>query len=511
MDVIYSCSLQVNEILKLIQTLEDKYSTSLQATELKEFTEIKLTLKSCKDSLLNYIPLLTTSPQFPFSSASITSTPTFLPLQSSSTDSSNNNNSNSNSNSSSNSSIISENCTNINSSISQNSSSSSTTSVSSTSSFDLLLYSINLLSLTPLQSLLSNFLTSPSLSRAPTSSPPFLSSFTSLKISLLKIDLRLKLKLDQILILYPLSPSNSSSSSSSSSSTNSNSLLSLLPTASQTFWLQSFPHSSHSIPFPIFCSHLNSYLTRIYSSSPSSKLSLSINHSKIRSTILREYLDLGEDGMVSIWEFSIFLKLWGPFPNCISNMVRAVGGKHVNGWTSGYEAEQLVKNKGKGGYVVRFSKTKVGSYAVTFVDSKGGVKHVHLYGCGGEEGGVTLQIPPNVYKGVTEFVEDNKEKLKSVCSEVGFSVEEWNKEEEENEKEKEKEREKEREKENGSEGGKGENGKGVDGLCVVCMDRRVRVVFLECAHVVCCEECSKKLKLCPICRKVIARSIVIYM
>lgn len=37
-------------------------------------------------------------------------------------------------------------------------------------------------------------------------------------------------------------------------------------------------------------------------------------------------------------------------------------------------------------------------------------------------------------------------------------------------------------------------------LCKICLDREIAVVFLECAHVVSCEECASKLFECPICR-----------
>ncbi|CAH1786507.1 unnamed protein product [Owenia fusiformis] len=36
--------------------------------------------------------------------------------------------------------------------------------------------------------------------------------------------------------------------------------------------------------------------------------------------------------------------------------------------------------------------------------------------------------------------------------------------------------------------------------CVVCMDVKADVIFLDCGHVCCCTTCSKPLKICPICR-----------
>lgn len=37
--------------------------------------------------------------------------------------------------------------------------------------------------------------------------------------------------------------------------------------------------------------------------------------------------------------------------------------------------------------------------------------------------------------------------------------------------------------------------------CKICLDREVAIVFLKCGHVVCCDECSKMVFECPICRQ----------
>lgn len=44
-------------------------------------------------------------------------------------------------------------------------------------------------------------------------------------------------------------------------------------------------------------------------------------------------------------------------------------------------------------------------------------------------------------------------------------------------------------------------------LCKVCMDHEIAVVFLDCGHVVCCDECSRKVIECPICRQPIKSRI----
>ncbi len=44
-------------------------------------------------------------------------------------------------------------------------------------------------------------------------------------------------------------------------------------------------------------------------------------------------------------------------------------------------------------------------------------------------------------------------------------------------------------------------------VCVVCMDRPIETVFLECGHLACCRACAAPMQLCPICRRPIARVV----
>jgi len=46
--------------------------------------------------------------------------------------------------------------------------------------------------------------------------------------------------------------------------------------------------------------------------------------------------------------------------------------------------------------------------------------------------------------------------------------------------------------------------------CKICFERETDTVLLECGHQCCCIECSKNLKVCPICRKTITRVVSIF-
>jgi hypothetical protein len=44
----------------------------------------------------------------------------------------------------------------------------------------------------------------------------------------------------------------------------------------------------------------------------------------------------------------------------------------------------------------------------------------------------------------------------------------------------------------------------------VCLDAPRNTVFLECGHVACCRNCSKRLSDCPVCRQRIVRVVDIF-
>ncbi|XP_046558234.1 baculoviral IAP repeat-containing protein 2-like [Haliotis rubra] len=47
-------------------------------------------------------------------------------------------------------------------------------------------------------------------------------------------------------------------------------------------------------------------------------------------------------------------------------------------------------------------------------------------------------------------------------------------------------------------------------LCKICMENQVRVTFLPCGHLACCDPCSTSLSLCPICRMTIEGHVDTY-
>jgi len=49
-----------------------------------------------------------------------------------------------------------------------------------------------------------------------------------------------------------------------------------------------------------------------------------------------------------------------------------------------------------------------------------------------------------------------------------------------------------------------------DNLCSICMEKQIDSVLLDCAHSSVCMECTKNLKICPMCRQPIVKAIKIF-
>eukprot|EP01114_Cavostelium_apophysatum_P013663 TRINITY_DN3359_c0_g1_i1.p1 TRINITY_DN3359_c0_g1~~TRINITY_DN3359_c0_g1_i1.p1 ORF type:complete len:922 (-),score=285.01 TRINITY_DN3359_c0_g1_i1:87-2852(-) len=92
---------------------------------------------------------------------------------------------------------------------------------------------------------------------------------------------------------------------------------------------------------------------------------------------LQGILDHGNTGYISQYRFSEFLKGFGPFPKCVQNVKSVLDEKWFHGFLSSREAELLMKNSNEpeGTFLVRFSKSKPGSFAMAFVKGNQ-VRHI---------------------------------------------------------------------------------------------------------------------------------------
>eukprot|EP01114_Cavostelium_apophysatum_P005432 TRINITY_DN1639_c0_g2_i1.p1 TRINITY_DN1639_c0_g2~~TRINITY_DN1639_c0_g2_i1.p1 ORF type:complete len:415 (-),score=118.10 TRINITY_DN1639_c0_g2_i1:1073-2317(-) len=307
------------------------------------------------------------------------------------------------------------------------------------------------------------------------------------KVKVYQLDFSLKQKLDQFTGLFNTdaegSPTSSKKKVDKERTTNGASVIS--DPEGRELWTKSFGESTIMVPWNVFFPTLEAHQMASF---------------KDDEEFIKMFMDFTKDDHISSYEFSIFLKLFGPLKGCCQRMLDALRGGLLCGFVPAVEANLLLEGKKEGTYLVRCSKTQPGSFAVTFVDNMQKVKHCLLYNV--HPNGLTLKSPPTVYNSLNEFAEAHGNKLKhplgnrwTLMKRVnGFQFD----------------------------GKLMENGTTANNQptspqaisensqCVVCMDAPFETVFLECGHLACCQKCSEKLKLCPICRNTIVRIIPIF-
>jgi len=300
------------------------------------------------------------------------------------------------------------------------------------------------------------------------------------KITLYRLDFRLKLKLDQFSILFPLKERKTELFDD--------------PEA-RNFWNSTFGEKMMMVPLGTFMHALESKLEEQFEDDD--------------KEILKEFIDFTQDNFVTPFEFNVFLRWFGPMTGCIRRLIKPLKEGLLSGLTPAIEADQLLRGKSPGTYLIRFSKTQVGSYAVTFTDSKGGVRHVLLFSV--QPAGVTLRNPPEVYSSLTNFARTHINKLKAPVGNEWLNHENGKLIKDHNESLIDSPDIKRQTGTTLLEPFPPQPKPGEVMTCTVCMDERIQTVFLECGHLACCKNCSSKLRDCPICRQQISRVVTIFM
>ncbi|PRP86863.1 RING zinc finger-containing protein [Planoprotostelium fungivorum] len=221
---------------------------------------------------------------------------------------------------------------------------------------------------------------------------------------------------------------------------------------------------------------------------------------------IKNTINFTRTNYVSAYEFGVYLKWFGPFSGSFHRLVESIKGGILCGFIPAIEANLLLEGKREGTYLIRCSKTQPGSFAVTFVDHTAKIKHCLLFSV--LPYGLTLKNPPTVYPSLRDFLELHLNKLKHPLGNKwtakmklpGFAFGQVN---------------------SGPRPPMAmDEPQGAPGSpkpdtlesnqCIVCMDAPLETVFLECGHLACCQTCSVKLKLCPMCRLPISRVVPIF-
>jgi hypothetical protein len=86
--------------------------------------------------------------------------------------------------------------------------------------------------------------------------------------------------------------------------------------------------------------------------------------SKLKST------DYSDTGFVTIHKFADFLNGFGPLKSSpIEQLVNVLSSPWFHGFLSSNEAEKLLEKHLPGTFLIRFSKSKAGSFALAYIDS----------------------------------------------------------------------------------------------------------------------------------------------
>ncbi|PRP80490.1 hypothetical protein PROFUN_11712 [Planoprotostelium fungivorum] len=141
--------------------------------------------------------------------------------------------------------------------------------------------------------------------------------------------------------------------------------------------------------------------------------------------VIRHILDNSESGFVSARQFEYFMKGFGPIEQCYDNLRTVMGKQWFQGFLSSREAHLLLFCEDPGTFLVRFSNSRPGSFAIAFRTAST-VHHILVHsiqpmGCTVYEeiGGIQ-----RMFKNVNEIVEYYKSYLKKAYS-SGLAKERW--------------------------------------------------------------------------------------
>lgn len=133
-----------------------------------------------------------------------------------------------------------------------------------------------------------------------------------------------------------------------------------------------------------------------------------------KQEIILKFLDHTEDSFISLYDFEIFLLLFGPFKDCIHNFFETYNANVLSGFITSYRAEMILYKKPPGSFLVRFSKTKPGCFVISLCvkndSNKAIMNEFILYSI--RPNGLTPKNPPIYYSSLMEFIRAYKHQLK---------------------------------------------------------------------------------------------------
>jgi hypothetical protein len=185
------------------------------------------------------------------------------------------------------------------------------------------------------------------------------------KVKIYQIDFVLKQKLDQFTALFnPEEVSTGTLRDTKKAKEKHHGANLIHDPEGREMWVKSFGESTVMVPWNVFISTLEA------------QLGTPLKEDEVDLKLL---LDFTRNDHVSSYEFSVFLKWFGPLKGACQRFLESWHAGLLCGFIPAVEANLLLENKKEGTFLIRCSKTQPGSFAVTFVDNMQKIKHCLLY------------------------------------------------------------------------------------------------------------------------------------
>jgi hypothetical protein len=175
--------------------------------------------------------------------------------------------------------------------------------------------------------------------------------------------------------------------------------------AARRFWVTSFGSTAGLVPWKEFVAAL----VTVSGNASGSASGRAGGISESDEAALTHFLGRLVANYVSVYEMELFMKSFGPLTGCVNRLLSPFRQGILVGYVSAYEANLMLKDHGIGSFLIRFSKSQPGAFAVTYVDeelSNTCIKNTLLINA--KPHGLRLNKSKIVYSSLDEFVSAHK-------------------------------------------------------------------------------------------------------
>lgn len=137
--------------------------------------------------------------------------------------------------------------------------------------------------------------------------------------------------------------------------------------AGKDFWIKLFGEETFYVEWERFFEALSS--------------ACGLNLSKDDQALMKHVIDHSGTGHINVYKWSEFLKGFGPLDNIINNVRSILTAPWFYGFLTSREAELLLENHPEGTFLIRFSRSSGGSFALAFVQEPGKILHILVQSC----------------------------------------------------------------------------------------------------------------------------------